>query len=89
MSSSSMKRLSQVKVARNNTGADQESAREVAKLGLNLAVVYSIYIKFILICLNIQQVTLSNPKVSKIPCMLSQSELIRVRSCLLYLHTDP
>lgn len=32
MSSSSMKRLSQVKVARNNTGADQESAREVDKL---------------------------------------------------------
>lgn len=46
-------------------------------------------LKFILICLNFQQVTLSNPKVTKIPCMLSQSELIRIRSCLLYLYTDP
>lgn len=56
---------------------------------LNLAVVHNIYIKFILIYLSIQKVTLSNPKVTKIPCMLSQSELIRIRSCLLYLYTDP
>lgn len=34
MSSSSMKRLSQVKVAQSKTGADQEGGKKVAKLKL-------------------------------------------------------